>query len=154
MNSIFLSLLFLITAFMNAHCSDTVYVLFEHKKPNYAVQLHKHKNDPNANNSYPFGGGRHYHVPKKSGNFIKDISFNFWSYTPNWMDQQFEYEIVDESILHEKDFKDRDWFYKTDYIDFLKIFDEANVVYLIDENYIKNGKAYMVRVYFNYTAEE
>lgn len=130
--------------------SDTLYIAFS--DPDQVVSGFKHKNDTSEN--YPFDGGRIYRFHKKVGNFTKELRFFFRSYTPEWMDQQFEYEIVDESILHEKDFKDRDWFDKTDYIDILKIFNEANVIYLIDENYIKNGKAYMVRVYFNYSAEE
>lgn len=84
----------------------------------------------------------------------RDLAFNFWSYTPEWMDYQFEYCFVDTAILQAKDFKNREWFDKTEYIDIVQIFNNADAIYLIDETYIQNGKAYMIRVYFNHTVEE
>ncbi|MFW5700204.1 MAG: hypothetical protein ACOCWM_00815 [Cyclobacteriaceae bacterium] len=86
---------------------------------------------------------------------MKDLSFSFRSYIPEWMYKQFEYQVVDQSILEEKDFKDRDWFEATDYEEIIKTFwGDDKVIYLLDERYIKDGKAYLVRVYFNYPAEE
>jgi len=149
--SLFLSVLIYFTSL----AQDTAYIYFQNQHPNYAVKLDKHIDDPYKRNDYPYDGGRHYHIPIQKPGFVdRDLSFNFRSYTPDWMDYQFEYCLVDTAIMHAKDFKDREWFDKTKYIDILKTFSNAEVIYLIDENYIKNGKAYMVRVYFNHSAVE
>ena len=141
--------------YFTASAQDTTYVFFQERHPNYSVKLEKHKDDPEKRSDYPFDGGRHYHIPiQKSGLIDKDISFNFWSYTPDWMDHQFEYCLVDAPILHDRNFKNREWFDKTEYDDILKFFNNAEVIYLIDENYIKKRKVYMIRVYFNHSAEE
>ena len=131
---------------------DTLYVEFSYNGPDQVLTGFKHKNDTSKN--YPFDGGRIYIFRKKVGNFTEDFRLFFRSYTPAWMEEQFEYYVVDTAILQKKDFKNRKWFDKNEYIEILEILNNADLIYLIDKNYIKNGKAYMVRVYFNHTADE
>ena len=137
---------------------DTVYVLYENIKPNYITKLKKHRNDPDPRNYYPFDGGRHYNIIKKVGRFDNGLYFIFNSYTPKWMDIQFYYQEVDKSVLDKKDFKDREWFDKTSYEDIIKYFSRnekgEKVIMLLDETHLNDEKVYLVRVYFDYDAEE
>lgn len=81
--------------------------------------------------------------------------FSFASYVPEGLSHQFEYKLVPLSILDEKDFKDRSWFDTHMYDEIVETFSgKDKVIFLIDEGQIKDGKAYMVRVYFSYSAEE
>ncbi len=147
-------LLFFLTSSFYVKAQDTLYVKFTKNEKNAIIKGFRHKMD--TSNIYPFDGGRIYVIQKKVGKFNKDLSFSFISYTPEWMDQQFKYHLVDRSILFEKDFKDSTWFDRTDYYEILKIFNGSEkVIYLVDEGQIKdNAKIYMVRVYFSHTVEE
>ncbi|MCB0496022.1 MAG: hypothetical protein KDC79_07785 [Cyclobacteriaceae bacterium] len=153
MKVIFTLFFVLIFNYCNAE-SDTLYILYQEIYPNYIVKIGKHKDDPDSRDYYPFDGGSHYKIPSSTGSIL-DISFNFNSYTPEWMDNQFSYKIVNESILKEKNFKDRSWFDAHTYDEIVETFSgKDKVIYLIDEGQIKDGKVYMVRVYFSYSAEE
>ena len=133
---------------------DTAYVLFEYLEGNKVLTSRNHKENPHNNESYPYDSGRIYIISKKVGNFTRDMAFIYRSYYPDWAPSKFELKKVDTSFIEEKNFKDRKWFEKTDYDKILSIFERAKVIYLIDERYIKDCKAYMIRVYFNYPAVE
>lgn len=135
--------------------SDTSYIYFKEASSNNSIhRSFRHEKDTGS--FYPFDGGRIYVYHKKSGEDTKDLRFSFLSYTLDWMDQQFEYIKVDtDSILKEENFICNEWFEKTIYAEILKQFNQkGKVIYLLDEKYIENGQGYLVRVYFNYSAEE
>ena len=128
---------------------DTLHVKFSSEKPSYFIAIGKHNNDPVKKSSFPFDGGRHYYLKET-------LIFAFNSYTPKWMDHQFYYEKVPLDRLDQKAFKDREWFDKTDYDSIIDYFDSKDkVIMLYDTTQpVKNDSVYLVRVYFNYPAEE
>ena len=153
-----ITIVFVLSCFYLQAQQDTLYVFYENIEPNYVLYSRKHKNDPNPINHFPFNGGGLYIMPKQVGNFKKNITFSFNSYTPEWMDLQFYYQKVDKSILNKKDFKTKEWFDKATYTDIIKYFGRTQngerVIMLLDENHIDDEQIYLVRVYFDFDAEE
>ena len=128
---------------------DTAYVKFCGKKSSYFVKVGKHKKDPIKESSFPFDGGRHYYIKET-------LIFAFNSYTPEWMDHQFYYQKVHIDELDQIDFKDREWFDKTDYDSIIDYFDSKDKVIMIYDKtqLVENDSVYLVRVYFNHPVKE
>lgn len=145
----------IVTSSLIAQNTDTVYILY---KPNHAMSNFigagaKHVKDPDKRTHYPFDGGGIYRFEK---HYKRNFLFSYKSYTPEWMDYQFHYEIVDvDSIFNKHNFKDIEWFKNTDYSEVLKTFQGENkVIYLLDERFFKNGKAYLIKVGFYSSRDE
>lgn len=137
--------------------SDTLYVLFENTPPNYIIKGSKHKDDPERSTQYPFDGGAIYVIQKgeKDTPWTKELFFSYKSYTPDWMESQFEYLIVNKKYLKKKDFKTSSWFQNNSYERIISIFNNDKVIYLLDKNeFQSDSKIYLVRVYFSFTDEE
>ncbi|NJN27973.1 MAG: hypothetical protein HC819_19370 [Cyclobacteriaceae bacterium] len=149
----FVFLFFINTSFKSD--PEIVYIIVE-KDHGFSVEQFGRLNDYDSALSYPEDFGRRYLLLLNEGLYTKEISFTYMNNSPEWMDQQFEYKIVDQEFLRQKDFKDREWFDKTDYYEILETFiGKDKVIYLVDEEQIKDpNNIYMVRVYFNYPAEE
>ena len=148
-------ILTLVVVCSHAYSQDTLYVKFTENRTCSIIKGFKHKMD--TLDSYPFDGGRMYVVSKKSAYGIDDkLRFTFFSYTPKWMDNQFEYDVVDSCMFRKKEFKDAAWFDSKTGSEIVEMFAHKDVViYLVDETEITDKKKiYMVRVYFSYTSPE
>lgn len=154
-STIFICILFCVPFFVSAQ-NDTLYVYIDEGKGwEIGTPMGKHKKDPELQNGYPFDGGRAYSFKKKLPS-VEDVRFYYHSYTPVWVDIQFIYKIVDISILEKKDFKNAEWFDKTNYHNIMETFyGRDKVIYLIDEKQILDStKIFMVRVFLSYSANE
>ena len=142
--------------------SDTLYIRFKNVESNRVFAGFRHKND--TSDIYPFDGGRIYIFGKmrKGHGRISNFTFSFRSTSFKKSSQQFYYQELDQSQLEEmlkqKDFKDREWFNKTSYIDIIKYFGRKKsgdrIIMLLDETQMSGDKIYLVRVYFSFDAEE
>jgi hypothetical protein len=152
-------LLIIVISVLSLKAQDTVYVLYEPDKELTKCYgpVGKHKDDPDKRTQYPFdGGGRMYVFEKVYKSYSRALTFSYTTYTPEWMDYQFDYKNVDiDSIFRKVNFKDMQWFNDTSYKDILTTFRAQKLlIYLLDERYIENGKGVLVKVHFNFHADE
>lgn len=158
MKRVFLTYLLVIICTLQTKGQDTLYVLFEPHKENTSFfgPVGKHKDDPLKKKHYPFEGGGMYLFEKVNSPYSRTLTFSYKSYTPEWMDYQFDYKSVDiDSIRRKEEFKDIKWFNNTSYDDIIKTFKgNNNVIYLLDEQHIIEGRGVLVKVYFGYEVDE
>lgn len=154
LNILFSSILLLGSIWSSAQ-SDTLYVHYEDASSNSSNYYNKMENDPETKTHFPFNGGASYRFLKKSGEFEYFVRFHFlsWSLDGPWAN--FDYLLISKKNISKIDFKDREWFDKTNYDDILGIFKENDpVIMLLDERYAKGDSVYLVRVVFNHSTHE
>lgn len=126
-----------------ADAKDTLYVLYEEKDENRTDKSKIYNKKPYVIN-YPVDFDRRYNIINNNC----EIWFNYSINYPNWSELIFDFRNIKKEFIENHDFKDQEWFRKTPKEEIYDLFlGEEKVVYLVEKDRIKDGKAIMIRVY-------
>lgn len=129
-----------------AQKNDTIYVLYDYET--------KTELGSSNGSSYPKDHwGRNFPIKKNDGNFQVELTFNYRSSYPSWMDTLY-YSFENISILDRKDFKNKKWFEETTYKKIVGTFQRADVILLAEKSKIKNDSLCLIKVFFHYPVKE
>jgi hypothetical protein len=129
---------------------DTVYVLYEELNGNSI--MNSKQGDRTKYGNYPTDMDRMYNIIVMQH---VHVWFKCFVNLPKWAEMPFIYHQVSLSFLSEKDFKDQEWFRNTPEEEIIDTFHgKDKVIYLVEKDRIKEGKAIMIRVYFDFPVEE
>ncbi|RED93824.1 hypothetical protein [Marinoscillum furvescens] len=129
--------------------ADTLYILYEQVDLN---NIRKSSRTLSDNNDYPKDWGRTYNILIKNH---LHVWFHYYNNLPSWSDLVFEYQVKPISFLDEVNVIDQNWFRNTSKNKIYKTFSgKDKVIYLVEKDKLMNGKATLIRVYFDVPEKE
>lgn len=138
--------------FLEAKAQDSLFLIFEHNDlNNVSVRIDKNNG---FNGCYPLDADRTYTLVKQEDDHQELLMFSYRLNLLNEFDYEFKFNLIDSLGNGGKKVINQKLIEATPYRDLVEMFERHKKIFLIDPNYMCDGKFYSVRVYFTYLGKE